>query len=241
VLEATVDRVVDVWDAEDLEVSIDAGLFAHLYLHPLPATLGAAPSREHVKLLRPLNFDGRTSDMVQTWMSALGSQRPAVYVTYGTEVAPTAPWRAILGALGGLDVDAVVTTGPNLHPDSLGSTPPNVRVEQFVPQSFLFDRVTVMCSHAGAGSSFGAAARGIPQLCVPLGADQWDNADALSAAGVAITLEDDQRDMDTIRSAFERLLTEPSFKMNAADLADQFQRLPHPDEHVPAIAALTVA
>ena len=59
----------------------------------------------------------------------------------------------------------------------------------------------VVVSHAGAGSVLGAAAQGIPQLLFPVRADQWENADAASGAGVAITLELDQRSEDHIGAA----------------------------------------
>jgi hypothetical protein len=45
------------------------------------------------------------------WLGRLGVDRPAVYVTYGTELRALAPWSALLSALASLDIDAVVTTG----------------------------------------------------------------------------------------------------------------------------------
>jgi UDP:flavonoid glycosyltransferase YjiC (YdhE family) len=56
-----------------------------------------------------------------------------VYVTSGTErAATTFPWREVLAAVGGLDVDAVATIGPHVDSATLGTVPSNVRVERFV-------------------------------------------------------------------------------------------------------------
>jgi UDP:flavonoid glycosyltransferase YjiC (YdhE family) len=143
----------------------------------------------------------------------------------------------MLAALGDLDADVAVTVGHRLDPASLGAVAGNVRIEQYVPQRHLLDRVEVVVSHAGAGTAFAAAARGIPQLFLPLAADQWDNADALTAAGVGLTLEPDDRDRASILHAIVRLLGRSS-RAAAETLSREFAELPHPREHVSTIEAL---
>jgi len=160
--------------------------------------------------MRPLNFDGATLTEAPPWAFGLGSGRPLVYASFGTDPLAPAPWDDVLDALGTTDVEAVATLG--IVPESsLGPIPPNVRVEPYVPQAFLLERANVVLSHGGAGTVLGAATYGLPQLCIPLAADQWANADAVAAAGVGITLELDQRDPPAIRRALRRLLDEPAF------------------------------
>jgi hypothetical protein len=89
----------------------------------------------------------------------------------------------ILAALDSLDVDAIATTGTQVDPSEIGPAPANVRVERYVPQSFILDRVSALVSHARAGSMLAGASRGLPQLCLPMGADMWENADALAGSG----------------------------------------------------------
>jgi UDP:flavonoid glycosyltransferase YjiC (YdhE family) len=234
---ATAASVAEVWTAEGLTPSDSAGLYDHLYLHPLPASLGATPRSSAVRSVRPLHFDGATVSDKPEWVATFGRDRPGVYVTFGTEAGVFAPWSDIIAALGTLDVDAVVTLG-GLDSDTIGTVPPNVRVEQYVPQAFLLDRAAAVVSHAGSGTLFATAARGLPQLCVPIAADQWQNADALAASGAGLMLELDERDPQTIRDALARLLDGPVHADAAQVLAKDFAALPHPRHHVPTIESL---
>ena len=238
VLAAAAASVAEVWTAEGLMASDSAGLFDHLYLHPLPARLGGTLASSVVHSVRPMHFDGATGNDSPDWISSFGRDRPGVYVTFGTEVARLAPWSEILDALETTDVDAVVTLGSDIQAGDLGAVPANVRVEQYVPQTFVLDRATMVVSHAGSGTLFAAAARGLPQLCVPISADQWENADALTRTGAGLTIELDARDTESIRNALTRLLHDRAHANAARALADDFAALPHPREHVHTLEAL---
>ena len=121
---------------------------------------------------------------------------------------------------------------------TVGAIPDNVRVERYVPQSFILERAAVVVSHAGAGSMLAGAARGLPQLCIPIRADQWDNADALTSAGAGITLEEDQRGTAAIRVALERLLDDTTFSIAARRVAAEIADLPHPDTYMQTFETL---
>lgn len=118
-------------------------------------------------------------------------------------------------ALESLDVDAIATTGTQVDPAEIGPVPANVRVERYVPQSFILEHVAALVSHAGAGSMLAGAERGLPQLCIPMGVDMWDNADALAGSGASLTREEDQRDAVAISVAIERLLKDAAFSTAA--------------------------
>ena len=227
-----------MWESEGLVPSPSAGLYDHLYLHPLPTGLGEPLNTATARSIRPMHFDGASVTEAPDWVEKFGRSRSGIYVTFGTEMAARAPWAAIVEALGSLDAEAVVTLGSAIDPATLGSPLPNVRVEKYVPQAFILDHAKVVVSHAGSGTLFAAAARGIPQLCVPIAADQWDNSDALTAAGAAITLELDQRSVDDIRQAMLRLLDEPAYAAAAHSLALDFAALPHPRDHVATLEQL---
>ncbi len=238
VLAAAAESVAEVWTAEGLMASDSAGLYDHLYLHPLPARLGGTLASSVVRSVRPIHFDGATGNDAPDWISSFGRDRPGVYVTFGTEVVRLAPWSEILDALETTDVDAVVTLGSDIEAGVLGAVPANVRVEQYVPQTFVLDRAAMVVSHAGSGTLFAAAARGLPQLCVPVSADQWENADALTRTGAGLTIELDARDTESIRNALTRLLDHRAHANAARALADDFAALPHPREHVHTLEAL---
>lgn len=237
-VEGIVAAVGEVWSAEGLAVPSDAGLYEHLYLHRFPPALGPAPDNANVRFVRPVGFDGGSAEEAPAWLAAVGYDRQAVYVTLGTVVSGPAQWREILTALDSLDVDAIATTGAQVDPADIGPVPANVRVERYVPQSFILEHVAALVSHAGAGSMLAGAERGLPQLCIPMGADMWENADALAGSGASLTLEEDQRDAVAICGAIERLLKDPTFSTAARRVAAEIATLPHPDEYVPALEAL---
>jgi len=235
-----IDSISPVWAAEGLPVPTIDDIRGDLYLHPFPASFGQSPATSAVRPMRAESFDGATGAPPK-WLDDIGSARPLVYLTSGTEPASAlAPWAAAVEALGSLAVDAIATIGMHLDPSVLGDVPPNVRVERFVPQRLILDRAAVVMSHGGAGSLLGAARRGLPQLLNPIAADQWQNSDAASGAGVAITCEIDQRSADQIGAALERLIRDPSFKHAASKVADEIAAMPSPADHVATIEALAV-
>ena len=187
---------------------------------------------------------------------ARGSCRPRHRVTAALARQPRHPAPTCLrdvgnGAVGGhgtlgrrlrrawsMDVDAVATIGNHVDPSILGEVPGNVRVERFVPQRFVLDRAAAVMSHAGAGSVLGASRRGIPQVLNPLGADQWENADAATEGGLAITCELDQRSDVDIAAALSCILNDPEYRHAAAKVADEIEAMPAPADHVATIEAL---
>jgi UDP:flavonoid glycosyltransferase YjiC (YdhE family) len=66
--------------------------------------------------------------------------------------------------------------------------PEGVRHFDYVPLSRVLPRAAALVSHGGIGTVSQALAAGIPQLIMPLGFDQFDNAARLERLGVAATL-----------------------------------------------------
>ena len=238
VVEGVVDAVRELWTAEGLEVPPDAGLYKHLYLHRFPPALGAAPDGTTVQRVRPIGFDGGLAQDPPAWLATFGAERPAIYVTLGTVVSGVGQWLELLAALASLEVDAVATTGSHVDPADLGPIPSNVRVERYIPQSFILRNATLLVSHAGAGSMLAGAEHGLPQLCLPMGADMWDNADGLTGSGAALTLEEDQRGAAEIHAAIEQLLEDGTFSAAGARVAAEIAALPHPDDYVPTLESI---
>jgi UDP:flavonoid glycosyltransferase YjiC (YdhE family) len=66
--------------------------------------------------------------------------------------------------------------------------PRGVRHFDYVPLSRVLPRAAALVSHGGIGTVSQALAAGVPQLVMPLGFDQFDNAARLGRLGVAATL-----------------------------------------------------
>jgi calicheamicin 3'-O-methyl-rhamnosyltransferase len=209
------------------------------YFHPFPPSMGQQPSVSQVHTMRTYDI-GVESDEVPEWIAELGQKRHGVYVTSGTTpiVATLAPWRPIFAALGRLNVDVLATIGRRLPVEELGLLPSNVRVERFVAQSCVLNRVAVVLSHAGAGTMLAAAREGVPQLVIPTWADQWENADAIVRTGSAILLEEGERDAATIQASVETLLYDASYRVAAKQLASEIAQMPTPADHVVTLEQL---
>jgi UDP:flavonoid glycosyltransferase YjiC (YdhE family) len=226
-----------LWESEGLPLAPDFGWFEHLYLHPWPAAMGRRPSHANVAATWHMGFDGGTGEAPH-WTSSLGRDRPCAYVTFGTEVGRIAPWPAILGALGQLDVDAVITTGSGVDLTPHGPVPTNVRVEQYVPQRFVLDRASLVVSHCGSGTLAAAMERGLPQVTLPLGADQFENARASSAAGLAVDLAPTRRSTDDIAAAMQHALTDATLRARCAQVRDEVSAMPTAEQIVTRIVSL---
>ena len=102
---------------------------ANAYLDICPPSLqdtSAAEPAERIPL-RPVAPIGPT-DGLPAWIGSARS-RPLVYLTLGTYVSGhVGSLRAAAAGLGALDVDALVTVGPDGDPSALGPLPGSVRV-----------------------------------------------------------------------------------------------------------------
>jgi UDP:flavonoid glycosyltransferase YjiC (YdhE family) len=238
VLAAAEDALRRLWARLGLDLRPAAGMYDHLYLHPLPPSLGPRPSRPTMLPMQPIGFDGAIGQNAPHWLDDLGRSRPCVYVTFGTEVTQFAPIGDVLATLASLDVDAVLTVGEAMTPALIEPRPANVRIEQYIPQRFVLARASLLVSHAGSGAMLGAASRGIPQLCLPIAADQFQNADFVSAAGIGVTLEPHEIDPTTLSAAIKLLLDDRAFTDQASGIAQEIAAMPPPASRVATIEQL---
>ena len=239
VVAMTLGTMASMWSLAGVTAPGVDEMLGSMYVHPFPSSFGGSPTHGDVRLVRPEAVSGREAHGVPEWLESLGTDRPLVYMTAGSEVAgTTAPWAAALEAMAALDVDVVATIGPILDPETLGVLPENVRVERFVPQHLLLDRASVVASHGGAGTVLGAAAHGVPQLLFPIAADQWENADAVARAGAGVVCELERRSADDLGSGLQRLLQDESMRECAATVASEISGMPAAADHMAALEAL---
>ena len=157
-------------------------------------------------------------------------ERPLVYATYGS-VVPTLPgfeplFRATAAALGALPVRALFTVGNDVDLEALGSVPPNVHVERWVPQADVMPHAAAMISHGGAGTTRMALAAGVPAVVVPSIADQPRNAERVAELGAGIGFSGAEEAIAGLRDAVRRLIEEPSYGAAARRVAAEVAALP---------------
>lgn len=169
------------------------------------------------------------------------ADRPTVYATLGS-AAPRVPFGApayplVLAGLGQLDADVLFTVGA-LDLDSLGDVPPNVTIERYVPQAEAMARDLVI-SHGGCGTTIAALRRGLPQVVVPLFADQMHNGERIAAAGIGETVNPCRAPQD-LAPAVERVLGTSSYAAAARAVAAELERLPSADDVLAQLVPVAV-
>jgi UDP:flavonoid glycosyltransferase YjiC (YdhE family) len=94
------------------------------------------------------------------------------------------------------------------------------------PYSALFGRARLVIHHGGIGTTAEALAAGRPQLVIPFGADQHDNAARLERLGVAVRLARAKLTPTRLRGALAHLLDGQVSEAVAASHASQLGEAP---------------
>jgi len=199
----------------------------YLVLSPFPPSLAgvAAAPRPTRHAFRSTPFDRSADDVAPEWPLPIPGC-PLIYATLGTVVS-NRTWilEAFIAALRDERLNVVVTVGRERDPGQFGPQPPHVRVERYIPQSLLFPRCDLVISHGGSNTMLTALAHGIPQVMVPIAADQPDNAERCSAAGVARVVLPADATAESIREAALAVLGDPSFRRSAERIRDEMAAL----------------
>lgn len=153
-----------------------------------------------------------------------------VYVTLGTvfNLESGDLFSRVLAGVADLPVEVVATVGAEIDPAELGELPPHVRVERFLPQAELLPRCSAVVSHGGSGSVLGALAHGLPQVLIPMGADQPLNAARCEELGLARVLDPMEATPELVRDAVADVLAGPGYRAEARRLQAAFAELPGP-------------
>lgn len=163
-----------------------------------------------------------------------------VYVTLGTVSGRSektrSAYRAVLEALATLPVRALLTTGPIMPLEELGTIPPNITVAAFVPQADVFPFADAVACHGGSGTLLGALACGLPQVIVPLFADQPHNAASLARAGAGISVTD--RSVPVLQAAITQVLQDEGIRQAARQISGDIAGMADMDAAVDQLQTL---
>ena len=230
-----------LWGQWGVEPGPWGGMFRHLYLDICPPSfqspdIALAPVR---RPLRPVPFDTPTGDEELPGWVASFSDLPVVYVTLGT-IFNTTPhlFETLLDGLREEPYNVIVTVGHDRDPEDLGSQPPNVRVERYIPQSLLFPHCDAVVCHGGSGTVLAALSWGLPLLVLPQGANQLWNAERCAELGLGTFLTEDDISPAAIRRHVHALLEEPGYRESAGRVRDEIALMPPPADAVPALERL---
>lgn len=124
-------------------------------------------------------------------------------------------FRAALAATSSLGLRALFLTGfPEQLPREL---PDTVLHRPYAPLSAVLPRAAALVHHGGIGTLAQGFAAGLPQLMMPMGFDQPDNAMRATRLGVARWLAPRQFTARGVTAALETLLADDQVRRAAAD------------------------
>lgn len=98
----------------------------------------------------------------------------------------------------------------------------------YAPFSLLLPRVAALVHHGGVGTSAQGMASGVPQLVMPLGHDQFDNAARMRRLGVARSLLPEQFRGPAVAEQLRALVDVPEVAARCREVAGRFVGAPDP-------------
>jgi UDP:flavonoid glycosyltransferase YjiC (YdhE family) len=161
---------------------------------------------------------------------ALMTERPVAYFTLGTvKNTDTTDFSTALTALEIWDGVVVATTGRQLDLDELGPIPSNIVVAEFVPQAAVIERAELLVSHSGSGTMLGGLVHGVPQVALPRGTDQPQNAALLARAGAGVVVAPEDYAAETIAAAITAVTEQSSYRAAAGRVREEIAAMPDAD------------
>jgi UDP:flavonoid glycosyltransferase YjiC (YdhE family) len=143
---------------------------------------------------------------------------PLVLVSLSTaEQGQAGLLQSIADAVAGLPVRAIVTTGPAVEPGTI-RVGPNTQVVQYRPHAEILPAASLVITHAGLGTVMLSLGHGVPMVCVPMGRDQFFNADRVAALGAGLMLPPGA-DAAAIADAASTVLGDGGFQAAAGQFA----------------------
>jgi UDP:flavonoid glycosyltransferase YjiC (YdhE family) len=172
-------------------------------------------------------FDASVQGMLPEELQGM-PPRPRVWVTLGLSFshAPDV-FRAVIDALGDLDIEVIVTTGLSLDPGMLGPVPENIHLASYIPGNLLLPHCDAIVFHGGFNTLHAALWHGLPSVIVPLeGGDQLPSAEHVAELGLGLHVPGPVPSVEGLRQSVERVLEEPSFTTGARGFQARMRALP---------------
>lgn len=222
-----------LWGEVGLAPRPFGGVYDHMYIDVYPPSMQPDDLGyiERIVRRRPQSLTAGDFAMDESVRRVVDTDRPLVYVTFGTVFNRTPTFDAAVDALRSLDeIVAIVTVGPDGDVDAFGSLPDHVAIARYVSQNDVFGETAAVVSHAGSGTLLGALGVAIPQVCLPQAADQFRNADACTKVGAGIALRGEAATGDAIATAITAVLTDPTYHSAASAVAREITTMPAVDD-----------
>lgn len=153
--------------------------------------------------------------------------KPLLYSSLGTAFNNWPEYYPILfDAVRDLDINVFAALG-FIDPASLKDIPANVEVGQMVPQLDILSQASVFITHAGMGGTGEAIYYGVPMIAIPPQMEeQAITARQIEKLGLGVAFLDKSAiTSEALKTAIQKLLTEPSYKAAAEQFSADMKTL----------------
>lgn len=152
--------------------------------------------------------------------------KPLLYSSLGTVFNNWPEYYPILfDAVRDLDINVFAALG-SIDPASLKDIPANVEVGQMVPQLDILSQASVFITHAGMGGTGEAIYYGVPMIAIPQMEEQAITARQIEKLGLGVAFLDKSAiTSEALKTAIQKLLTEPSYKAAAEQFSADMKTL----------------
>jgi MGT family glycosyltransferase len=144
--------------------------------------------------------------------------------------------RRTLEAAGSIDAHVVCTLGNALGRETLHA-PANVLIHDWLSHGAVLPHAAAVVTHAGHSTVMAALAHGVPLVCMPMGRDQYANAERVATLGVGRAISSDAPSVE-IRDALQEVLTNESYRNAARRMAALITELGRGERAVMELEAL---
>ena len=152
--------------------------------------------------------------------------KPLLYSSLGTAFNNWPEYYPILfDAVRDLDINVFAALG-SIDPASLKDIPANVEFGQMVPQLDILSQASVFITHAGMGGTGEAIYYGVPMIAIPQMEEQAITARQIEKLGLGVAFLDKSAiTSEALKTAIQKLLTEPSYKAAAEQFSADMKTL----------------
>ena len=145
---------------------------------------------------------------------------PLIYASMGTILNGRLDvFRAIVaGVAKRKDLQLVLSIGDLLEPEQIGPVPKNAIIVKRAPQLELLKQTSVCITHAGLNTVLEALAQGVPQVAIPVGADQPGVAARIADKKTGVVTSLDKLTAEHLSTLLNEVLNNSTYRGNARKL-----------------------
>ena len=160
-----------------------------------------------------------------------------VYASMGTVNNDMLPlYRRIISALTDSEYQVILSVGDRVDPNAFGPLPDHIEVHPSVDQIAVLEKADAFISHCGMNSASESLYFGVPLVMLPQTSEQGGVAERISQLGAGIRLQ--KTTSAAIAAAVCKILAAPSYRKNAASIAQGFRKCTGPSGAADKILSL---